>query len=34
MNMIAGLMFNFGLLGVLVCLMIAIIGFVLGGRVA
>lgn len=33
-NMIAGLMFNYGLLGAMLCLMITLIGFVLGGRVA
>lgn len=32
--MIAGMMFNFGMLGAIICLMIALIGFALGGRVA
>lgn len=32
--MIAGIMFNFGMLGAILCLCIALIGFALGGRVA
>ena len=33
-DMVAGLMFNFGLLGALLCLCIALVGFAMGGRVA
>lgn len=32
--MIAGIMFNFGMLGAILCLCIALIGFIFGGRVA
>lgn len=34
MNMIAGLIFNFGMLGAILCLTVALIGFAMGGRVA
>jgi len=34
LNMVAGLMFNFGILGALLCVCISLIGFALGGRVA
>ncbi len=33
-DMIAGIMFNFGLLGTIFCLVVAAIGFAMGGRVA
>lgn len=32
--MIAGILFNYGVLGALICVCVALVGFAMGGRVA